>query len=54
MSDSTKTMVTADTEDILVVIYCFENDIDFHALLERAEEVFQKYANAQDIEKRII
>lgn len=54
MSDSTKTMVTKDTKDTIVVIDCFENDIALHVLLERAEEAFPKYANAQDIETRII
>ena len=28
MSDSTRAMVTENAEDILVVIYCFENNIE--------------------------
>lgn len=36
MSDSTRAMVTEETKDILVVIYCFENDIDLLKLLDHA------------------
>ena len=32
MSDSTRAMVTENAEDILVVIYCFENNIDHDVL----------------------
>lgn len=35
MSDSTRAMVTEQTKDVLVVIYCFENDIDLLTLLEK-------------------
>lgn len=54
MSDSSRAMVTEQTKDILVVIYCFENTIDLQALLQKAQSVFQKYADAQDIEAWII
>ncbi len=54
MSDSSRAMVTEQTKDILVVIYCFENTIDLQALLEKAKAVFQKYADAQDIEAWVI
>lgn len=54
MSDSTRAMVTMDTKDILVVIYCFENDIDLQALLNNAKEAFQKFADSQDIETGIV
>lgn len=54
MSDSTRAMVTTDTKDILVVIYCFENDIDLQALLNNAKEAFQKFADSQDIETWIV
>ena len=50
MSDSTRAMVTKDTKDILVVIYCFENDIDLVALLDNAKNAFQKFAEGQNIE----
>ncbi len=50
MSDSTRAMVTKETKDILVVIYCFENDIDLQTLLENAKEAFQKFADVQDAE----
>jgi len=54
MSDSTRAMVTTDTKDIMVVIYCFESDIDLHALLTNAEEAFRKFANGKNIETIII
>lgn len=44
MSDSTRAMVIADSKDILVVIYCFENDIDLEALLEKGKKAFEDYA----------
>ena len=50
MSDSTRAMVTNDTKDILVVIYCFENDIDLEALLHNAQEAFRKFAGCRNIE----
>lgn len=54
MSDSTRAMVTEESKDILVVIYCFENDIDLQALLNNAKAAFQRFANSQNIETRII
>lgn len=54
MSDSTRTMVTTDTKDVMVVIYCFESDIDLQALLTNAEEAFRKFANGKNIETIII
>ena len=54
MSDSTRAMVTQDTKDVLAVIYCFENDIDLPALLNSAEEAFQKFADAQNIETGLV
>ena len=50
MSDSTRAMVTEQTKDVLVVIYCFEQDIDLPALLEKAKADFQRFADVQDIE----
>ena len=54
MSDSTRAMVTEDAQDILVVIYCFENDIDLTALVDQAKIAFEKYASVSDIESWII
>lgn len=54
MSDSTRAMVTEGTTDVLVVIYCFENEIDLPALLDKAQADFQKFADIQDIESWII
>ena len=50
MSDSTRTMVTENTKNILTVIYCFENDIDLPQVLEYAKNAFIKYAGAQNVE----
>ena len=50
MSDSTRTMVTEDAKEILVVLYCFEDDIDLDALMTEAREAFEQYASATDIE----
>ena len=54
MSDSTRAMVSKNTKDILVVIYCFENDVDLQALLGRAKEAFQIFADGQNIEAWIV
>lgn len=54
MSDSTRAMVTEQTKDVLVVIYCFENDIDLLTLLEKTQADFQKFADVQDIEAWVI
>lgn len=54
MSDSTRAMVTTATNDIMVVIYCFEDDIDLEALLLNAKEAFKEFANVQKIETMII
>ncbi len=50
MSDSTRAMVTEETKDVLVVIYCFEKDMDLPAILERAKESFEKFADVRDME----
>ena len=49
MSDSTRTMVTKGTKDILTVIYCFENDIDLQTILNNAADEFRKFAECRDI-----
>ena len=54
MSDSTQAMVTDSAADILVVIYCFENDIDLDALLSEAGNAFNRFAEAEDVEHWIV
>lgn len=54
MSDSTRAMVTEQTKDVLVVIYCFEKDIDLEAVLEDAENAFSQFADVVDIETWIV
>lgn len=54
MSDSTRSMVTLETRDILVVLHCFENDLDLPALLEETKSAFERYANAQNVEMWIV
>ena len=54
MSDSTRAMVTDNATDILVVIYCFEKDIDLEALLKEAATAFERYAAVTDVETWII
>lgn len=50
MSDSTRAMVTEMSKDILVVVYCFEKDIDLENLLEEGKKAFIKFASAEDVE----
>ena len=54
MSDSTRAMVTEATEHVLVVIYCFEDDIDLDALLCETAAAFEQYAGAEGIQKYIV
>lgn len=54
MSDSTRAMVTEQTTEVLVVIYCFENSIDLPALVEKAQAAFQKFASVQNIKAWVI
>ena len=54
MSDSTRAMVTEDTKEVLVVIYCFEDSIDLESLINKAKEAFEKYSDAQNIESWIV
>ena len=54
MSDSTRAMVTENAKDILVVIYCFENNIDLDALLSEARNAFERFAAAENIDCWII
>lgn len=54
MSNSKRTMVTESTKNVLVVIYCFEEDIDLASLLIEAKTAFEKYASAKHVETQII
>jgi DNA/RNA-binding domain of Phe-tRNA-synthetase-like protein len=54
MSDSTRAMVTEKTKDVLVVVYCFEDDIDLEAVLSEGAGAFEKYAGAEDVETWIV
>lgn len=48
MSDSTRAMVKEQTKNVLLVLYCFEKDIDLLALLEKAQVYFQRFTDAKD------
>lgn len=48
MSDSTRAMVKEQTKNVLLVLYCFEKDIDLLALLEKVQVYFQRFADAKD------
>ena len=54
MSDSARAMVTLETRDIMVVIYCFEKEIDLEKLLERAKDRFERFADVSGTECRIV
>ena len=54
MSDSTRAMVTEETKHVLVVLYCFEDTLDLAALLARAQTAFETYANARQVQSRIL
>lgn len=54
MSDSKRAMVTESTKNVLVVIYCFEEDIDLDSLLIEAKTAFEKYVSAKNDETQII
>lgn len=54
MSDSTRAMVTEEAKDVLVVIYCFENDMDLPSIVEKAVADFEKFAEVRDIESWIL
>lgn len=49
LSDSNRGMVTEESCEILVVVYCFEGDINLDALLEQAKTAFERYADAKDV-----
>ena len=54
MSDSTRAMVTEQTKEVLVVIYCFEDSVALPGLLEQAKQAFEQYAGAGRTETWIV
>lgn len=54
MSDSTRTMVTETTNNVLVVIYCFDEETDIEDLLMKAENAFVRFAGAMNVESQIV
>lgn len=54
MSDSTRAMVTEETTRVLVVIYCFEKEIDLEKLLNESKEYFEKYAGASEVVTKVL
>ena len=54
MSDGRRTMVTEQTRSVLVVMYCFEDEIDLDVLLEEGRKAFARYAGADDIRTWIV
>ena len=48
MSDSMRAMVTEITHHVLVVVYCFEDGIDLHALLENGKKTFADFSDIQN------
>lgn len=49
-SDSTKAMVTSNSEKILTLIYCFSKDENLEKILNKSKEYLEKYAGAENIE----
>lgn len=49
-SDSTKAMVTLDSEKILTLIYYFSKDENLEEILNKSKEYLEKYAGAENIE----
>lgn len=45
MSDSTRSMITEQTTDVLVVIYCFEDGIDLKGLVKDASHAFEEFTD---------
>ena len=54
MSDSMRAMVTEITHHVLVVVYCFEDGIDLHALLENGKKTFADFSDIQNAKVWIV
>ena len=53
-SDSTKAMVTLESEKILTLIYCFSKNENLDKILEKSVEYLEEYTGAENIEKFIV
>ena len=53
-SDSTKSMVTLDSEKILTLIYCFYKDENLEEILNKSKEYLEKYTGTENIEIFIV
>ena len=53
-SDSTKAMVTLDSEKILTLIYCFYKDENLEEILNKSKEYLEKYTGTENIEIFIV
>ena len=53
-SDSTKAMVTLDSEKILTLIYCFYKDENLEEILNKSKEYLEKYTGIENIEIFIV
>ena len=54
MSDSTRAMITDKTKDVLVVIYCFEDNIDLEKIILEGKNAFEQFADITEIETWIV
>lgn len=54
MSDSMRAVVTNDTKSILVVVYCFESNIDLETLLAEGQSAFERFSAATNMETWIV
>ena len=54
MSDSSRAMVTEETTRVLVVIYCFENEINLEQLIEESRKYFEIYAGAMEVQTKVL
>lgn len=53
-SDSRRAMVTEQSSDILVVLYCFEKEIQLEQALLNGKDTFERFAGAADAETWIV
>lgn len=53
-SDNTRAMITENTREILMVFYCFNGGEGLEQLLDTAQELLTKYADAHQIETAIL
>lgn len=53
-SDSERAMITNNAKEILMCIFCFDGDININEYLDYAKNLLTNYANAKDVETKII